>query len=231
MESSETFRRGDSRLRDLLMGAPLIIWGGLALAGYVILIPQQWRSANYLQIMAECATAIFLVLQISLLCVRRLPINKAAGFLPRAWAFAGTNFGYAFLLLPRESLGNFTAGLSTSITVAGTLGSVIALFWLGRAFAIFPQARSLVTAGPYAYVRHPLYVFEQMAMIGVALQYRQPWALLLAIVSVGLQFPRMHYEEGVLRKTFPFYEVYARDTPQLFPRPRVRRTKQRRAPL
>ena len=210
----------DSRFYDLLMESPLILFSGFALAGFFITIPQQWRAGrgNDFLILSELASAVFLGLQLVLLCIRRLPINKAEGFGPRAWAFVGANFGYALLLLPRIPIPEGLAELSSLILVTGTFGSVIALIWLGKAFAIFPQARALVTTGPYAYVRHPLYLFEQLAMLGVSLQYRQPWAVLLVIASFGLQFPRMYYEEKVLRETFAGYDSYARKTPRLIPR-------------
>jgi protein-S-isoprenylcysteine O-methyltransferase Ste14 len=41
---------------------------------------------------------------------------------------------------------------------------------LGRSISILPQARQLVTSGPYAFVRHPLYLGEMTAMLGIAMQ-------------------------------------------------------------
>jgi protein-S-isoprenylcysteine O-methyltransferase Ste14 len=210
---------GDSRIYDLLMGFPLILFCIFALIGFAILMPQQLRtpSPNYPLVLTEAMTAVFLVLQLILVGVRRLPVAKAPGFLPRAWGFLGANFGYAVVLLPRVPLGPVAASLSTLIVVAGTAGSIITLVYLGRAFSILPQARILVTDGPYAYVRHPLYLFEQLATIGVALQYRQPWGLLMFAVSFVIQFPRMLYEEDILGMTFEKYDAYARVTPRLIP--------------
>ena len=209
----------DSRMYDLLMGSPLIVFAGFALAGFAIVIPQQWRapSVNYPLIFSEGITAIFLAVQLVLVCIRRLPIRKVSGFFPKAWAFVAANLGYAILLFPRVNLSQFMVKLSTLIVVVGTLGSVIALIYLGRAFAILPQARMLVRAGPYARLRHPLYLFEQLAMLGIALQYRQPWSLFLVAISFAMQFPRMGYEEQVLRETFPEYDAYASVTPRLIP--------------
>jgi protein-S-isoprenylcysteine O-methyltransferase Ste14 len=217
--SSEDGHQGDSRAYDLLMASPLILFCGFALAGFAILIPQQLRvpAPNLALIVTEVVTGLFLALQLVLVCVRRLPSGKASGFLPRVWGLVGANFGYTVLLLPRASLGVFAAGLSTALVVIGTAGSIVTLLWLGKAFAILPQARALVTTGPYAYVRHPLYLFEQLAVLGVALQYRQPWSLLLFVVSFAIQFPRMHYEEEIMAQTFAGYDGYARVTPRLVP--------------
>ena len=34
-----------------------------------------------------------------------------------------------------------------------------------------PEARKLVTGGPYAYARHPLYAVEIITIVGTALQF------------------------------------------------------------
>jgi protein-S-isoprenylcysteine O-methyltransferase Ste14 len=211
----------DSRLYDLLMGSPLILLSGFALAGFAILVPQQLGAVppDYALIVTEAVTGLFLALQLVLVCVRRLPVKKACGIAPKLWALAGANFGYALLLLPRAPLGPLMAGLSTVIVVCGTTGSIVTLAHLGKAFAILPQARMLVTGGPYAYVRHPLYLFEQLATLGVALQYRQPWSLMMVAASFALQFPRMRYEEETLKAAFPEYRAYARATPRIIPFP------------
>jgi protein-S-isoprenylcysteine O-methyltransferase Ste14 len=209
----------DSRMYDLLMASPQIAFSSFAVAGFAIVIPQQWcaASANGSFLFSEAVTAIFLGMQLVLVCIRRLPIRKVDGFFPKAWAFVAANLGYALLLIPRANLGQVMVKLSTFIVVAGTLGSMIALIYLGRAFAILPQARMLVRSGPYAYVRHPLYLFEQLAMLGIALQYHQPWGLILVAVSFAMQFPRMRYEVQVLRETFSEYDAYASVTPRLIP--------------
>jgi protein-S-isoprenylcysteine O-methyltransferase Ste14 len=42
-------------------------------------------------------------------------------------------------------------------------------------------------------------------------------AALLFLLLVATQLLRMHYEEGVLRETFPAYAAYARHTKRLIP--------------
>ena len=201
------------------MGAPLILFCGVALSGFIIVIPGQLRAPrpDYPLVVTEAVTGLFLALQLVLVCIRRLPLNKAAGLWPRAWGLLGANLGYAVLLLPRAPLGPVMAATSAGIVVIATAGSLVTLAWLGRAFAILPQARALVTSGPYVFLRHPLYFFEQLAVLGVALQYLQPWGLLLFALSLAIQFPRMHYEEEILRATFAEYDAYARATPRLIP--------------
>jgi protein-S-isoprenylcysteine O-methyltransferase Ste14 len=92
------------------------------------------------------------------------------------------------------------------------------LRWLGQSFSIMAEARRLITHGPYAIVRHPLYVCEEIALVGMLIQVISPLALLIAAAHGLLQFRRLLNEEKVLRATFPEYERYAAHVPRLIPR-------------
>ena len=80
-----------------------------------------------------------------------------------------------------------------------------------------PQARRLVTRGPYGIVRHPLYLAEEIAVIGVTGLYVSPAALAIVAVHWFFQLRRMANEEKVLLATFRNYSVYAETTPKFFP--------------
>jgi protein-S-isoprenylcysteine O-methyltransferase Ste14 len=99
--------------------------------------------------------------------------------------------------------------------LAFAIGSVAAL---GRCFGILPDVRGLVTHGPYRLVRHPLYLGELTAVLGVVLGSREPlWAGLTWLVCVGLQLVRTGYEERNIRAEFPEYDEYAARTKRLLP--------------
>jgi protein-S-isoprenylcysteine O-methyltransferase Ste14 len=80
-----------------------------------------------------------------------------------------------------------------------------------------PEARRLVTTGPYRIVRHPLYLCELVAMLGAALQFALPEALILWAIQAGFQFTRCLNEERVLRTAFAEYEAYAARTARILP--------------
>ena len=78
----------------------------------------------------------------------------------------------------------------------------LARLQLGDSFSIAPQARKLVTAGIYSKVRHPVYVFGTLAILGIAL-YAHLWPLLPAIlIVIPMQVVRARAEERVLIEKF-----------------------------
>src|SRR5262249_37442947 len=129
-----------------------------------------------LQIAAQVATIAFGGLQIVLFVVRRLPIRKAPGMAPRAIAVLSANLGFAFVLLPRVSQPPLLLAVSTTIAVLGLGASICCATKLGRSFSILPQARGFASDGPYRFVRHPLYLAEQVTTFAICFQFLQPWS-------------------------------------------------------
>jgi protein-S-isoprenylcysteine O-methyltransferase Ste14 len=79
------------------------------------------------------------------------------------------------------------------------------------------EARQLVTSGVYRWVRHPLYLAEELAVVGIVLQFLSPWTGLLLAVQIAFQLRRMRNEERVLSETFPQYTDYRARTAMLLP--------------
>lgn len=103
------------------------------------------------------------------------------------------------------------------IAMAGSAVLFAGAFTLGRSFSVLPEARALVTTGPYRYVRHPVYLGEIIAYSGLLLASLSPLnAALAGLFCVG-QFLRMGLEERALKSAFPEYAAYAASTPRLLP--------------
>jgi protein-S-isoprenylcysteine O-methyltransferase Ste14 len=210
---------------DFAAASPLIVFYVFAIAGMMIHARPDFESllkhfdgAQALSVLSALATAMFLVVQIVLFTIRITPLGRASGLLPRAAAVFGANLQVAFLLLPHADYGAAVRMISLLLVIAGTFGSVYVAIWLGRSFSVLPQARSLRLSGPYRFVRHPLYLAEQIATLGVMLQFAAPWSIIIAAASFAVQFPRMHFEEQVLAATFPEYRDYSGRTARLIPR-------------
>jgi len=199
---------------DALMRLPLT-----ALAGYFL-----WRewdaleaAQGALRVSAHVATMLFLALIAAMTLARHRPVRKSAGWLPRIAALAGLLMLYALLLFPRAAPEAAWDAASLTLLLAGHFLCAVTLAQLGRSFSVMPEARSLVTAGLYARIRHPLYLAEAVATLGVFLQYRSPGAALLVAAQFAVQLWRMREEEKVLEAQFPAYADYRARTARLIP--------------
>jgi protein-S-isoprenylcysteine O-methyltransferase Ste14 len=166
---------------------------------------------------ASIANVMFLSLVASTALTRLAPIRKAKGIEPRISALLGTFLCTALGLLPKADLGPFLSITSTVLIIIGASLSFAVLRWLGKSFSILAEARRLVTEGPYRMVRHPLYICEGIAIVGVMLQVISPLAVSIVIAVALVQYRRMINEEAILNSAFPEYRAYAARTPLLIP--------------
>ena len=102
-----------------------------------------------------------------------------------------------------------------TVSCVWLLASVLAL---GRCFGVLPEARGLVTRGPYRLVRHPVYLGELGACCGLAVTSPTVMNGALLAVLAAAQVVRMGLEERALTRAFPDYASYAARTPRLLPR-------------
>jgi protein-S-isoprenylcysteine O-methyltransferase Ste14 len=108
-----------------------------------------------------------------------------------------------------------------ALCVLGFGLAIIARWYLGRNWGM-PMSRKeqpeLVTSGPYAHIRHPIYTGLILAMLGSALGINIFWALLL--IPVGAYFIySARREETVMLQLFPEqYAAYMARTGMLGPR-------------
>jgi protein-S-isoprenylcysteine O-methyltransferase Ste14 len=140
-------------------------------------------------------------------------------------AFTGTFSAIAAPFLPG---GGHRQGLVLAADLLATFGlaySVWGLAYLRRSFSIIPEARRLVTGGPYSLSRHPVYLGEIVAAIGINLA-TAGWAGGLAVVYfIMCELLRIRWEEGVLARAFPNdYPAYARRVARYLPNPFKART-------
>jgi protein-S-isoprenylcysteine O-methyltransferase Ste14 len=196
----------------------LLIFGNVSWIVHAIGSAERHASDHLLlNIAARASSALFVALAAATTLTRLPPVRKAAGLEPRIAAVLGTFLLTALALLPKQELPPIALGISSLLIIIGMLTSFVVLRWLGRAFSIMAEARRLVTHGPYRFVRHPLYVCEELAVIGTFIQVISPLAIVVFIMHGVFQIRRMLNEETVLEETFPEYADYARRTPRLIP--------------
>jgi len=155
--------------------------------------------------------------------------GELQGWRPRIAAYAGTFFVLSFAVVAstlypgwlRPSPSKLLVLLGYLLWLCGVLFSVWTTWRLRRSFSLVPQAREIVTAGPYRLARHPIYTAYIVQYVGFWLAFRSLALTLALLVWFGLTLVRIRYEELVLAHTFPEYAEYRLRVgmfgPRLFP--------------
>ena len=175
----EALRR--TKFYDLFAAAPLIAWYAFCAAHVLPSVSQQialvklfvqtdpsalpdgtptsyFRACHYADFLCDLGCDV---------CHRHVPQRTAPRFYARCAAVAGTFLSVGIVLLPPQELSSALYLISLILIITGTIFAICASLVLGRSISILPQARRLVTWGPYALVRHPLYLGEIVAVVGV----------------------------------------------------------------
>ena len=173
--------------------------------------------AFFLTIASRISLMMFLVLLAVLYLFRRRPVRKYSALWPKATALAGLMIPYLLLLMPRTPASLAWDALSTFLILTGSTLCILVVLDLGRSLSVMPEARRLVTDGWYRRIRHPLYLFEEIATIGALLQFRSWEAVAVLVVHFYFQLRRMDWEEGMLAEAFPEYREYQGRTHRLVP--------------
>ena len=111
--------------------------------------------------------------------------------------------------------------LGAAVTVAGLLFAVWARVHLGRNWSrsvTIKQGHELITTGPYALVRHPIYTGILTGFLGMAIAISQVRGfLVLALIFLAF-WMKLRMEEEWMRSQFgETYAVYAHETAALVP--------------
>lgn len=199
----------------------------LVAAAYVMTLAEYWRGegaasgldavAHAWLVIQRAAAAAFYSLIAVLFIFRRPRVGPRAGLVPAAVALGGS---FAFSLqawAPVTAPHPILTIPGSVLVVSGTVLALVSLAYLGRCFGVFPEARGLVTRGPYAYVRHPMYLAEITGALGGGLPTLSAYTALIFALFVALQYCRAVYEERALRAVFPEYADYARCTWRIVP--------------
>jgi len=131
----------------------------------------------------------------------------------------------AALAVARPTVGTLFVGLVVAVT--GEVVRMAAVAHIGaRSRTRAPEVGALVTTGPFARCRNPLYLGNTLMAAGLAFAAGIPALPALAVALVGLQYLAIvaWEEEQLVRTHGRAYEAYRSTVPRFFPRLRARRT-------
>ena len=210
---------------DAIFRMPSAIFFGLlafsVVRGLVVFI-LQWSTLDIpykpLRFASILANALFLFTLLSLTVLRSKPVKSSTTLSARMMAILGTCLPLSLSLLPLADLPPVVTLISIVMIGSGCGLAIWTAFWLGRSFSLAPQARQLVVGGAYAMVRHPLYLCEELAVLGAMLACFSTVAVAIVVIHWSFQLKRMELEEQILGATFPEYADYAAAVPRLIPR-------------
>lgn len=118
------------------------------------------------------------------------------------------------LLLPSlmRPYGPSTGGLAfcgVALELFGIGLTQVARVYMGRSFGVLPANRGVVSKGPFASVRHPIYFGWLLLAIGYAMSYPTARNVILIAVTLPFLVWRIEQEETHLSED-PEYRTYGR---------------------
>lgn len=149
----------------------------------------------------------------------RPPVSRS-----KAKIFLGIQFALFFLIAvtmvidgawPPENW--LRSGIGFALGLGGIGWALWASRTLGTALTASPLPRpgsNLVTTGPYAHVRHPIYGGLVLLWIGAAMVAGSLIAFLAALLAIPFLLTKASYEEGHLRIRHPGYRSYMTSVPR-----------------
>ena len=227
-------RRGDlerrvEEIRFLVFGRslPAVLFALLGwrvwsnLVSQVHALPAHASVGNFLA--GPLTTGVYLlfcVIPVGIYLVRPRPRARDGRAIARTAGLVGTTmllvvgaFPNPVLFTPWVLIRDISAPLALGAFVLGVYG----LMYLRRNLSIIPEARRVVTGGPYRFIRHPLYAAEILAAVALVMARPALWATLTLLPFIAVQMLRARFEEGLLARTFPEYRTYAARTRRLIP--------------
>ena len=115
-----------------------------------------------------------------------------------------------------------TFWVGAGLTVAGLLFAIWARHYIGANWSgtvTIKDEHELVTTGPYALVRHPIYTGLLLALIGTAFAVGQWRAVVAVVITVIAIVHKLRIEERWMLERFgEAYRAYCARVPRLVPR-------------
>lgn len=162
-------------------------------------------------------TCIFFLVVIGLFVLRRSPLRKEQGLWERGVAVGATLVPMAIGVAPATQSGMVVSLLASFLIMVGLAIALTGFLSLRTCFGILPEVRGMVTDGLYRHLRHPVYLGEGVASLGITLLVLSPLTASMLLLFLFLEWRRALSEEAILGSVFHQYREYAGRTKQFIP--------------
>jgi protein-S-isoprenylcysteine O-methyltransferase Ste14 len=199
---------------------------GLIVLGALVFLPagtfDYWQGWAFIVVFSVSTNIIgvYLAVKDPVLLERRMKAGPAAETRP-AQKIAISLAAIGFLALPAVSGLDHRMGWSSVSPAVSILGDVLVATGLMIDLAVFRvnsfggstvetmAGQSVISTGPYALMRHPMYVGVLVMVTGVPLALGSWWGLLFLLLNVPILMWRIIDEEAMLRQDLQGYDAYA----------------------
>jgi protein-S-isoprenylcysteine O-methyltransferase Ste14 len=191
----------------------LLLWQMAVLVHMGSLVIHHPSSADVIGFLRGGLYAVFLSIPVAVFLLQDPPAAQDDRLLVRAAALIAT---FLLILLgilapsgPRLISVSVRVEMAALVaTVLGAAFAVAAMIKLGMSFSFRPEARKLVTNGPYRVIRHPVYLAEIVMSCGVLIASMRLTLVLGESIVIALQVVRIRAEERLLDRTLPAFKEF-----------------------
>jgi len=183
-----------------------------------------WQGWMFIAVfgISTALIGLYLALANPVLLERRVKVGPAAETRPVQKIIITVSFA-VFCLMLIVSVLDHRFGWSHVPTWLSVVGDALVVLGLMIDLRVFREnsygastietmaGQKVVSTGPYAVVRHPMYAGVLVMMLGTPLALGSRWGILLAIATVPILMLRILDEERMLRHELEGYESYVRD--------------------
>jgi protein-S-isoprenylcysteine O-methyltransferase Ste14 len=206
-----------TRFLNRLANVSLSVFLGLSGFFQLVRLVHALRDGDSVLALYQGLIGLSSVIMATLVLTRKPAVTKDAAWGPRVTAAVGTFIVFPLGALPLTWNPDWLLSVTSGVLILSYVWIVWALLTLRRSFSVFPEARALITHGPYALVRHPLYAAYFLTYACVVLPRIGLLSILLMTIGVSAEVMRSRNEERVLRSVFSDYAGYAQRVPAFFP--------------
>jgi protein-S-isoprenylcysteine O-methyltransferase Ste14 len=216
----------EAEVENHLYTQTLLRLAGLAVvSGLLVFVPagtiRYWQAWVYLAVVtgASLLISLYLIRKDPALLQRRMRGGPRAEKRPTQkiiMVFASVGF-FALLVLPSVDYRFGWSSVPLLVEIAGNLLVVIGFYFIFLVYRenSFTSAtievaenQKVVSTGPYALVRHPLYASASLYLMGTPLALGSYWGLLAPAFVMFVLIWRLSDEERFLAKNLPGYAEY-----------------------